>query len=250
VVVAALSVAQGALAASPIPAFPKDGTVAVQDVPDSFAKLRKFLAEYRSPIGAKYHVAVVAYTDPLNREGLGFGDESGEYLERLVEKWRVSVDTENAVIILLGLRNRDIRIHPFSRWAQLGWQRYQVVKTLESSQFSSFARASDYESALRALVGAIDAELSQRLRDLENQEQRTRELITQTQGRSWELEALAKQAQYDPPAARSLRERAVERVASAQSALAAGELRKALELAQAAASDAEQATKLFTELRQ
>jgi hypothetical protein len=249
VVVGVLLVAPRALAASPIPAFPKDGTVAVQDVPDSFAKLRRFLAEYRSPIGAKYHVAVVAYTDPLNRKGPGFGDESGEYLGRLVEKWRVSADTENAVIILLGLNNSDVRIHPFSRWARLGWRDYQVVKTLESSQFSSFARASDYESALRALVGAIDAELSRRLRDQENQEQRIRELVTQTQAKSWEYEALAKQWQYDSPRSRQLHERSVAGVASAQSALEAGELRKALELAQAAASDAEEAARLFAELR-
>jgi hypothetical protein len=249
-VAVALLLAQGALAASPVPAFPKDGTVAVQDVPDSFVKLRGFLAEHRSPIGAKYHVAVVAFTDPLNRKGPGFGDASGEYLKRLVEKWRVSVDTENAVIILLGLHNQDVSIHPFSRWARLGWKDYQVVKTLESSQFASFARASDYESALRALVGAIDAELSRRLRDQENQEQRIRELLSQAQAKSWEYEALAKQSQYDPPQARQLHERAVAAAASAQSTLAAGDPRKAHELAQAAARDAEEAALHLAKLRE
>ena len=249
-VVVALAVAHETRAASPIPAFPRDGTVAVQDVPDSFPKLRRFLSGYRSLAGAKYHVAVVAFTDPLNREGPGFGDESGEYLARLVEKWRPSADAENAVIILVGLRNRDVRIHPFSRWAQLGWRNYEVVKTLEASQFASFARASDYESAVRALVLAIDAELNRRLRDQQNQEQRTRELIVETEGKNWVYETLAQQSRYDPPRARQVHERAVQGVAGVQSALAAGDPRKAFELAQAAASDADTAAKLFTELRQ
>lgn len=249
-VVALLLVTQGALAASPVPAFPRDGTVAVQDVPDSFGKLRRFLAEYRSPVGAKYHVAVVAFTDPHNREGQGFGDESGEYLGRLVEKWRVSADAESSVIILLGLRNRDVRIHPFSRWSQLGWKHYEVVKTLEASRFSSFASASDYDSALRALVVAIDAELTRRLREIENQEQRAREHIAEARNRLWMLEALVSPPQYESQEVRLGRERAVAGVERAQSALAAGELRQAFELAKAAAGEAEQAERLLTELRQ
>jgi len=248
--VVALLVTQGALAASPVPAFPRDGTVVVQDVPDSFGKLRRFLAQYRSPVGVKYHVAVVAFTDPHNREGQGFGDESGEYLRRLVEKWRVSADPENSVIILLGLRNRDVRIHPFSRWSQLGWKDYEVVKTLEASRFSSFASASDYDSALRALVVAIDAELTRRGREMENQEQRARELISEARNKLWVIEALASPPQYEPDEVRRGRERAVAGVEQAQRALDAGAPRQAFELAKAAAGEAEQAERLLTELRQ
>ncbi len=162
VVVLSLWVTSAALAASPLPAFPRDGAVAVQDVPDSFPKLRGFLAGYSSPAGAKYHVAVVAFTDPHNRSGPGFGDESGEYFGRLVEKWRPSVDTENAVIILVGLRNSEVRIHPFS---------FALAQAhLMNQRYGPAAQAAErVQQELRKAVDAAWSEAARRDRQLYEQ---------------------------------------------------------------------------------
>ena len=261
-VVLAVSLAQGALAASPIPAFPREGTVTVQDVPDGFGKLRALLGEHRSPAGAKYHVAVVAFSDPLNREGPAFGDESGAYLASVVEAWRPRVDTENAVIILLGLRNREVRVHPGSRWVRLGWEGYAVVKTLKAARFDSFARASDYDTGMKELVLAIDAELATRLKArearvadrlkaeadaLQRDLVKTRDLIASANAGILSFESRVKQSRYVPPVAREAHARAVSAVTGAQSALGEADARKALDLAERAVSDTAQAARLHTE---
>lgn len=254
---AVLSLAQGALAASPIPAFPKEGTVTVQDVPDSFDKLQALLREHRSPAGAKYHVAVVAFSDPSNRAGPAFGDESGAYLDSVVEAWRQRVDTENAVIILLGLRNREVRVHPFSRWVRLGWEGYSVVKTLKAARFDSYAQAGDYDTGMKELVLAIDAELARRLKAEEDRVahrlkaeadalQRNKDLIARAHSGILSFESQVKQTRYVPPGAREAHARAISTVASAQRALEEADPRKAFDLAERAVSDAALAARLLT----
>ncbi|MFP2905728.1 hypothetical protein ACLESD_11860 [Pyxidicoccus sp. 3LFB2] len=254
----AVSLAPGAQAASPIPAFPKEGTVTVQEVPDSFDRLRAFLRDYRSPAGAKYHVAVVAFTDPLNREGPAFGDESGAYLDSVVEAWRQRVDTENAVIIVLGMRNREVRVHPFSRWVRLGWEGYAVVKTVNAARFDSFAKAGDYDTGMKELVLAIDAELASRLKAVENRSahrlkaeadavQRGKALIAQANSGILAFENRVKQPRYVPPGAREAHARAVTGVTSAQSALGEADASRAIGLAERAVSDTAQAARLLTE---
>jgi hypothetical protein len=266
--VLAVSLAQGALAASPIPAFPKHGTLTVQDVPDRFDKLRELLRGHRSPAGAKYHVAVVAFTDPLNREGPAFGDESGAYLDSVVEAWRQRADTENGVIILLGLRNREVRVHPFSRWVRLGWEGYAVVKTVNAARFRSFAQAGDYDTGMKELVLAIDAELARRL-GAENEQvakglaageaqaanrlaaqaegvQRTQDLIIRARAGVLSFESQVSQKQYVPPGARQAHAQAEAWVADAQRAFAEGDASKASELAERASRAVQEAARVLT----
>jgi hypothetical protein len=248
-VVAGVLLAQVALAASPIPPFPKDGTVAVQDVSDDFEPLRKFLKAHRSPVGAKYHVAVVEFSDPHNRQGADYGDESGAYIQSLVEAWRAKVDTENAVIILLALRNRDIIVHPFSRWARMGWEQKAVVDTIDSSPFPSFARAGDYSGAIQALVTAIDTELAKRIRVAEQRTQQTQEYLSRLRTSNQEFEDIVRAAGYDPPRAREVHQTAMATAESAAAALEAGETDKAYALARQASNETALAERLITDLR-
>lgn len=256
--VLAVSLAQGALAASPVPAFPKNGTLTIQEVPDRFDKLKELLGRHRSPAGAKYHVAVVAFSDPLDREGPAFGDESGAYLDSVVEAWRQRADTENGVIILLGLRNREVRVHPFSRWVRLGWEGYEVVKTVNAARFRSFVQAGDYDTGMTELVLAIDAELARRIEAAEAQvakrlaaeveeAQRNKDLIISAHAGALAFESQMSQKQHVPPRARQAHAQAVALVADARRALAEGDARRAPELAERAIREVHEAVRLLSD---
>ncbi len=89
-----------------------------------------------------------------------------------------------------------------------------------------------------------------RVRGAAQREQQAKELISVARSRSQEFDSLVKDAGYDPPRARETHERAMLLAENAASALEAGELNKAHELSRRASSDAMQAERLVTELRE
>jgi hypothetical protein len=150
-----------ALAWSPIPDFPDD-RVAVAVAPDSFEALRAFLAEFDSAVDADYQVAIVDNSDPEDRVGPKWGDDSGAYADAFTAAWAPSYDLTRGVVVILALQNREVIVQPGSDWIALGWEDAQVSQTIDRSEFANHARAGDYSAALEALIRQIDTELERR----------------------------------------------------------------------------------------
>ncbi len=159
---AVVLVAVASLGWTPVPHFPTD-RVATAGVADTFDPLRSFLDSFESEVDASYVVAVVANSDPQNRVGPAWGDDTGAYIDLVVEQWRSSLDPVRGVLVLIAVENRDVIVHPGSAWTELGFERGAVVATIDSSRFGAQARAGDYAGALMTLVQAIDGEIARRV---------------------------------------------------------------------------------------
>jgi hypothetical protein len=232
-----------------VPPFPPDGRVAVRGVETDFQPLRDSLRRFESAVGAKYHVLVVEYSDPENRDGPDYGDESGQYIDRVVEAWTPSADPQNSVLVVLAIRNRDIIVHPFSRWARLGWEADEVKRTIDDSSFGARARAGDYNTAIAELVRAIDRELERRVADEQavgvRAQQRIAGLATLFGAYDRETENVA----FDLTSARVARDRGAEKTREAEEALAADDPQRALLLADQAERSLTTALALVSEAR-
>jgi hypothetical protein len=226
VVLLASAVAQGY---SPIPPFPGDGAVAVDpSLADTFGDLRAFLRGHKSPVGARYHVAIVGFSDRQNRRGGDYGDDDAAYIESVAEAWRPHLDAQRAVIILLAIHNRDIIVKPFSRWSQLGWEQQAVVRTIDGSSFATYARAGDYSSGIQALIADIDVELRRRVQGEERQRTGATALLPSIHERVSRYRGTAERDGFGPPAARAEVNRAQDLAERAASQLQRNEVALAL----------------------
>lgn len=151
------------LAYSPIPAFPGVGGVAVSEAAFDAEALHTSLSAFQSRVGAKYSVLVVEYSDRENRAGSDYGDADQQFIGSVVNAWGPSMDRESSVIIVLALSNHDVIVHPFSRFASLGWEGEAVKATIDASPFALYARSGDYAQGVITLVTAIDSELEGRI---------------------------------------------------------------------------------------
>jgi hypothetical protein len=245
----ALSVAPAANAWTEVPPFPPDGRVAVRGVDTDFQPLRDYLRRFESQVGAKYHVLVVEYSDPQDRDGPDYGDESGQYIDRVVEAWTPSADAENSVIIVLAIRNRDIIVHPYARWARLGWEANEVKRTIDESSFGVRARAGDYNTAIADLVRAIDRELQNRVAQERELGVRAQELITRAAAMVSAFERETENERLDLTAARVQNDTSKEKLREAEAALAANDPSRASFHATEAEAAARRALALVSEAR-
>jgi len=156
-----VALSSAAHAATPIPDW-SPSRVATAGVDDDFDELRGYIAGLASEIGTEYHVLVVDLSDALDRPGGDFGDEGDVYIEAVASAWREHLDPDLSVLIVLAISNRDIIVRPAERWAELGWERQYVAQTIDRSSFGRFARAGDYDQAIRELIRAIELELAGR----------------------------------------------------------------------------------------
>lgn len=161
-----------AWAATPVPAFPLDG-VAVAGTADRYAPVRRFLAGLRSPAKARYYVAVVDRADPQGREGARYADAAIPYAETVFDAWRLHLDPQRAVVVVLGVGNQGVAVQPGSAWTRLGFERMAVRETVKESLFANHARTGDYAEALIQLIRAVD----ERLAVLAAREQRVRSQV-------------------------------------------------------------------------
>ena len=158
-------IARNASAATDVPPFPDDG-VAIADVADVFDDLRSFLAAFESEAGTSFHIAIVANSDPYDRAGVDYGDASGDYIDSIVVAWLPLIDDPaNSVIIALAIENREVLVQPGASYVQMGFSDDAVDDVVQSSRFVTHARTGDYDTALQALVSALDGQIAELLRE-------------------------------------------------------------------------------------
>ena len=158
VTLAAIAVPAGAFAATPIPAYEAD-RVALGGVDLDVAELSRFLVGFKSAVGATYHTAMVARSDPKDRPGGAYSDSAVDYVDQIRRAWRGELNARTSIIIVLAVENRGIAVHPGSAWARIGFERGVIKSVIDGSGFGVHARAGDYPGAIQSLVESIDDHL-------------------------------------------------------------------------------------------
>ena len=153
----------GAQAWDPFPTLPLGEHLAVAPGLDGAAydSLRNCLRGLDSAAGADYYAAVVGVT---SRDGSPSPERSDAvpYVDALYRAWLPGgrLDPATHVLIVLGIDNRAVAVHPGSRWAGLGFEGAAVRRTIDGSSFATYARGGDYGLALCDLALAIDRRLA------------------------------------------------------------------------------------------
>ena len=85
----------------------------------AYDSLRGCLSRFDSAVGASYFVAIVEVTAPDGSPSPERSDATG-YVDALYQAWKGTgrLDPERHVLVVLGLRNRAVAIHPGVRWAE------------------------------------------------------------------------------------------------------------------------------------
>ena len=216
-----------ARAYSPIPAFPGMPGVATSEVTYDARPLRAFLEAHTSPVGAKYTVLIVSSSDRDDRPGPDFGDTDDAFINAVVNAWIADADVENSVFIVMSMLNRDIIVHPFSRWSLLGFEREAVVHTIDTSPFARYARAGDYTQALASLVTAIDAELAARIARTQADTEYVSQAVAMARAAVARFENDALSVRFDLTAERANADRMLTLVREVEAAIARGDLTRA-----------------------
>lgn len=234
-----LALPAAARAQTALPPFPPD-RVAVAGTADTFDPLRAFLRDFRSAVGAEYHVCVVARSAP--RPGPERSNTAVEYVDRVWEAWiPQGLDPARAVVVLLALENRGVAVHPGSRWAALGFERGTITQVIDRSPFAQHARAGDHAGAVERLIQAIDLHLGLREADRARAGQEAQRRLAQVRDRLAQARARVDALPYEHgPAARDL-ERADQALRRAAAAQAAGDPAGALAAAEEALRRVEEA---------
>ncbi|RMH15247.1 MAG: hypothetical protein D6696_21205, partial [Acidobacteria bacterium] len=147
--------APGAQARDPFPPLPAGGRLAVVPRLDgpAYDAARACLAGLGRETGADYYAAVVADAGGASPAG------AVPFVDALYDAWRGRLDPQRHVLIALGIDDRSIAIHPGDRWADLGFERDAISRTIDASAFARHARRGDYPRALCALAETVDRQL-------------------------------------------------------------------------------------------
>ncbi|MCO5169921.1 MAG: hypothetical protein M9894_26585 [Planctomycetes bacterium] len=234
-----LALPAAARAQTAIPPFPAD-RVAVAGTADAFDPLRAFLRDFRSAVGAEYHVCVVARSAP--QPGPERSATAVEYVDRVWEAWvPQGLDPARGVVVLLALENRGVAVHPGSRWATLGFERGTITQVIDRSPFAQHARAGDHAGAVERLIQAIDLHLGLREADRAKTSQEAQRRLAEARDRLARARARVDGLPYEHgPAAREL-DRADAALRRAAAAQAAGDPAGAVAAAQEAVRRVEEA---------
>jgi len=126
-----------------------------------YYELRSCYRNFDSEVDAAYYGALVDVTDREGKTSPTDGD-ADPYAEALAEAWAddSQLDSDNHVLVVLGLANRSIGVHPGDKWADLGFEGETVDQTIEVSEFADHMASKDYVNAMCSVLDAIDIRLT------------------------------------------------------------------------------------------
>jgi uncharacterized membrane protein YgcG len=153
-----LSVAAFAVAddKTPFPEF-TEGHVYVAGVPDSYDAVRSEINDRPASSPQSYYVVVI--------ESAGTGEwATRDYVDGLYETWaaqaaqrELKFDRERSVVIVLAVGNRRLSVHPGTFLQNTYGLRGPVIdREIVTPHFVPYARAEDYATGLKVLVGEIE----------------------------------------------------------------------------------------------
>lgn len=129
--------------------------------------LRRCYRRFDSRVGAEYFAAMVDVTDESGSRSRKKND-AGPYAQALFEEWKKGPELEgdDGILIVLGLRNRSVAVHPGSKWTKIGFEGEVIEETIEASHFPKLHRRRNYVDALCSLVTDIDLRLAELQREM------------------------------------------------------------------------------------
>lgn len=115
-----------------------------------------------SRVGAEYYAAAVEVTARSGEPSPKYND-AVPYVDALYARWHEQGDVGAAesIVIVMGLENRAVAVHPGDRWEDLGFGSERITRTIDESEFASLAEDDQFGAAICELVEAIDLELKQ-----------------------------------------------------------------------------------------
>lgn len=133
-----------------------------------YDQVRECYRRYDSRVGAEYFAAMVDVTDASGSRSRKKND-AGPYAEALFEAWKEQkkLDADEAVLVVLGLRNRSVAVYPGERWRKIGFEGPVLEETLEAAHVKKYQRRGKYVEALCSVVHDIDLRLSSLQREME-----------------------------------------------------------------------------------
>lgn len=119
-------------------------------------RIEACLRELSQASEANYYAALVNNTSLL---GSASDNDAVPYVDALTTAWSSQLRPDLDVVMVLGIENRAVAIHPGSTWVRLGFETTVIKDTIDSSTFKNFARSQDYDGAVCALAQAVEQRL-------------------------------------------------------------------------------------------
>jgi hypothetical protein len=111
------------------------------------------LAELSASSKAHYYAAIVSNTSPRDDRS---DNDAVPYVDALNGAWAGRLRPDLDILMVLGVDNRAVAIHPGSTWVATGFESAEIKVTIDGSSFKNFARSQDYTGAVCALAKAVE----------------------------------------------------------------------------------------------
>jgi chromosome segregation ATPase len=123
--------------------------------------LRTCYRRFDSRVGADYYAAMVDVTAESGSRSRKESDARG-FAKALYGAWQDEgrLDGEDDILVVLGLRNRSIAIHPGAKWKKIGFDGEVIDNTIDASHFEKHRSRRNYVEALCSLATAVDLRLA------------------------------------------------------------------------------------------
>ncbi len=119
--------------------------------------IEQCLATLSASSKANYFAAIV---DNTSRTGSASDNDAVPYVDALSQAWSSQIKPDIDVVMVLGIDNRAIAVHPGSTWASVGFETNEIKATIDGSNFKSLARSQDYAGAVCDLAQTVEARIS------------------------------------------------------------------------------------------
>ncbi len=111
------------------------------------------LAELSASSKANYYAAIVNNTSRSNNRS---DNDAVPYVDALNTAWAGRLRPDLDILMVLGVDNRAVAIHPGSTWVATGFESAEIRATIDASSFKNFARSQDYTGAVCALAKTVE----------------------------------------------------------------------------------------------
>lgn len=125
-----------------------------------YRDLRSCYRRFDSRVGARYYGAMVEVTAESGSRSRNDND-AGPYASALYDAWTSDgvLNPDTDLLVVFGLRNRSIAIHPGKKWTKIGFDADTIAQTIDASHFQKHLSRRNYSDALCSLLTAVDLRL-------------------------------------------------------------------------------------------
>jgi hypothetical protein len=130
--------------------------------------LRSCYRKFDSRVDADYFATMVDVTAESGSRSRK-QDDARPFAKAMYQAWQEEghLDGEDDVLVVLGLSNGSIAVHPGAKWKKLGFEGEVIDNTIEASHYKKHRRRRNYTEALCSLANAVDLRLASLEQEME-----------------------------------------------------------------------------------